>query len=63
MAIPPYHLYEFTPTTIRKILVNNIFSVVCLLKPVKAPANIRLGGNVVKQATKLGTQYPTYWLN
>jgi SAM-dependent methyltransferase len=63
MDIPPYHLYEFTPTTIRKMLAKNGFSVVDLLNPVKAPANIRLGGNVVEQATKLGTQYPTYWLN
>jgi SAM-dependent methyltransferase len=63
MDIPPYHLYEFTPATIRKMLAKNGFSVVDLLNPVKAPANIRLGGNVVEQATKLGTQYPTYWLN
>jgi SAM-dependent methyltransferase len=63
MDIPPYHLYEFTPTTIRKMLAKNGFSVVDLLNPVKAPANIRLGGNLVEQATKLGTQYPTYWLN
>jgi hypothetical protein len=63
MDIPPYHLYEFTPNTIRKMLAKNGFSVVDLLNPVKAPANIRLGGNVVEQATKLGTQYPTYWLN
>jgi SAM-dependent methyltransferase len=63
MDIPPYHLYEFTPNTIRKMLAKNGFSVVDLLNPVKAPANIRLGGNLVEQATKLGTQYPTYWLN
>ena len=45
------------------MLAKNGFSVVDLLNPVKAPANIRLGGNVVEQAAKLGTQYPTYWLN
>jgi hypothetical protein len=37
--------------------------VVDLQNPVKAPAHIRLGGNLVEQAAKLGTQYPTYWLN
>ena len=63
MDIPPYHLYEFTPATIRKMLMKNGFSVVDLQNPVKAPAHIRLGGNLVEQAAKLSTQYPTYWLN
>ena len=63
MDLPPYHLYEFTPTTIRKLLAKHKFEVVDLLNPVKKPQQIRLGGNPVEQAGKLLGQYPTYWLN
>ena len=63
MDLPPYHLYEFTPRTITKLLEQNGFRVVDLRNPVKPPAHIRLGGNPLEQATKLATQYPTYWLN
>lgn len=63
MDIPPYHLYEFTPTTIRALLEKHGFRVVDLRNSVKRPSQIRLGGNVVEQASKLVGQYPTYWLN
>ena len=63
MDIPPYHLFEFTPATISKLLRKQGFEVVELLNPVKPPKNIRLGGSVVEKASKLAAQYPTYYLN
>ncbi|MGI4885053.1 MAG: class I SAM-dependent methyltransferase [Janthinobacterium lividum] len=63
MDIPPYHLFEFTPNTIRKMLEKNGFEVVDLLNPVKPPKHIRLGGSLVEKVSKLAGQYPTYYLN
>ena len=63
MDIPPYHLFEFTPATISKMLVKQGFEVVDLLNPVKPPQYIRLGGTAVEKAGKLAGQYPTYYLN
>ena len=63
MDIPPYHLYEFTPHTIRALLAKHGFEVVDLKNSVKKPSQIRLGGNPVEQASKLVGQYPTYYLN
>ncbi|GAB3878535.1 methyltransferase domain-containing protein [Hymenobacter segetis] len=63
MDIPPYHLFEFTPATITKMLKKQGFEVVELLNPVKPPKNIRLGGSVVEKVSKLAGQYPTYYLN
>ena len=63
MDIPPYHLFEFTPATITKMLKKQGFEVVELLNPVKPPKTIRLGGSVVEKASKLAGQYPTYYLN
>jgi SAM-dependent methyltransferase len=63
MDIPPYHLYEFTPATIRKMLEKQGFEVVDLRNPVKPPTHIRLGGSVVEKVGKLAGQYPTYYLN
>lgn len=63
MDIPPYHLYEFTPATITKLLKKQGFEVVELLNPVKPPQHIRLGGSLLEKAGKLAGQYPTYYLN
>ena len=63
MDIPPYHLFEFTPNTITKMLKKQGFEVVELLNPVKPPKHIRLGGSVVEKVSKLAGQYPTYYLN
>lgn len=63
MDIPPYHLFEFTPTTIRKMLEKNGFEIVDLLNPVKPPKHIRLGGSLIEKVSKLAGQYPTYYLN
>jgi predicted SAM-dependent methyltransferase len=63
MDIPPYHLYEFTPATITRMLKQQGFEVVDLLNSVKPPTHIRLGGSAVEKAGKLLGQYPTYYLN
>lgn len=63
MDIPPYHLYEFTPTTIRRLLEKHGFHVIDLRNSVKKPSQIRLGGSPVEQMGKLIGQYPTYYLN
>ena len=63
MDIPPYHLFEFTPATITKMLGKAGFEVLELLNPVKPPKHIRLGGSLVEKVSKLAGQYPTYYLN
>jgi 2-polyprenyl-3-methyl-5-hydroxy-6-metoxy-1,4-benzoquinol methylase len=63
MDIPPYHLYEFTPATITRLLQKHQFKVVDLVNSVKKPSQIRLGGNKLEMAGKLVGQYPTYYLN
>jgi 2-polyprenyl-3-methyl-5-hydroxy-6-metoxy-1,4-benzoquinol methylase len=63
MDIPPYHLYEFTPRTIRALLEKHGFKVIDLRNSVKKPSQIRLGGSPVEQVSKLVGQYPTYYLN
>ncbi len=63
MDIRPYHLYEFTPRTIRALLEKHGFEVVDLKNVVKKPSQIRLGGNAIEQVSKLAGQYPTYYLN
>ena len=63
MDIPPYHLFEFTPATITKMLQKEGFEVADLQNPVKPPQYIRLGGSAVEKAAKLAGQYPTYYLN
>ena len=63
MDLPPYHLYEFTPRTIRALLEKHSFRVVDLRNSVKKPSQIRLGGNPLEQVSKLVGQYPTYYLN
>lgn len=63
MDLPPYHLFEFTPATITKMLQKQGFEVVELLNPVKPPKHIRLGGSVMEKVGKLAGQYPTYYLN
>ena len=63
MDIPPYHLFEFTPATITKMLGKAGFEVLELLNPVKSPKHIRLGGSLVEKVSKLAGQYPTYYLN
>ena len=45
MDLPPYHLFEFTPATITKMLKKEGFELVDLQNPVKPPQHIRLGGS------------------
>jgi 2-polyprenyl-3-methyl-5-hydroxy-6-metoxy-1,4-benzoquinol methylase len=63
MDIPPYHLYEFTPATITKLLNKHQFQVEDLRNTVKKPSQIRLGGNKLEALGKLLGQYPTYYIN
>ncbi len=63
MDIKPYHLFEFTPATIKALLQKQGFDVLHLDNYVKQPSKIRLGGNKLEAAGKLLGQYPTYYLN
>jgi 2-polyprenyl-3-methyl-5-hydroxy-6-metoxy-1,4-benzoquinol methylase len=63
MDIPPYHLFEFTPASTRKLLEKHGFEVADLVNTVKKPTQIRLGGNKLEMMGKLVGQYPTYYLN
>lgn len=61
MTIPPYHLTEFFPDTLRKIFLMNGFSEVKILQRTKHPRTIPLRHSKIENFIKLSTQYPNYY--
>ncbi len=62
MTIPPYHLTEFSPKTIRKMCEMVGFSKVVITQEVKHPNTIPLRGKWYENAIKKYMQYPNYYL-
>lgn len=60
MPMPPYHINEFTPSTLRKILREAGYSRVKIIQRVKAPSTITLRGSIFDKAVKKSLQYPNY---
>ncbi len=60
MPMPPYHINEFTPATLRKILSRAGYSRVKIIQRVKAPSTITLRGSLFDKAVKKFLQYPNY---
>lgn len=60
MPMPPYHINEFTPPTLRRILIKAGYSRVKIIQRVKAPSTITLRGSVFDKAVKKSLQYPNY---
>lgn len=62
MPMPPYHINEFTPATLREILLTAGYSRVKIIQRVKAPSTITLRGSVFDKVVKKSLQYPNYFI-
>lgn len=62
MTIPPYHLTEFSPGTLRKMFFKSGFEKVQIIQKTKHPKTIPLRHSKIENFVKLSTQYPNYYL-
>lgn len=60
MPMPPYHLNEFTPSTLRAMLRRAGFSRAVIVQRIKKPDTLTLRGNIFEKTTKKTLQYPNY---
>ena len=60
MPMPPYHVNEFTPRTLRDILQKAGYRRAIIFQRIKHPSTIALRGSLLEKAVKLGLQYPNY---
>ncbi len=62
MPMPPYHVNEFTPSTLALMLRTAGFDTVRIVQRIKSPQSITLRGNVFEKTTKKLLQYPNYFI-
>jgi SAM-dependent methyltransferase len=58
--IPPYHLYEFTPSTLAALVKGAGFEVVELDAGIIPPWKIKLRGGIMEKAMKAAFHWPNY---
>lgn len=61
MGLPPYHVNEFTPRTIRRLFARAGYAPVEVTQRIKPPSRITLRGNLLDRTAKRLLQYPNYW--
>jgi 2-polyprenyl-3-methyl-5-hydroxy-6-metoxy-1,4-benzoquinol methylase len=62
MTLPPYHVNEFTPKTLRTIIERAGFREAVIIQRIKPPSAITLRGSAFEKAVKKVLQYPNYGL-
>jgi len=62
MTIPPYHLTEFTTSSIKYMCAKTGFSKVKIEQHIKHPKTIPLRGSLMENIAKKYFQYPNYYL-
>ena len=62
MPMPPYHVNEFTPITLRAMFKQAGFRDSIILQRIKPPGSITLRGNLFEKGVKKALQYPNYLL-
>jgi 2-polyprenyl-3-methyl-5-hydroxy-6-metoxy-1,4-benzoquinol methylase len=62
MPMPPYHVNEFTPRTLKTMMVRAGFTQTHIIQRIKPPSAITLRGSLFEKAVKRGLQYPNYVL-
>lgn len=62
MTIPPYHLTEFFPRSLRRLYKASGFSEVQIIQQTKHPKTITLRHSRVENFLKVFSQYPNYFL-
>ena len=62
MTIPPYHLTEFSGSSIHKMCETAGFSKIKIEHHIKQPSTIPLRGSLIENMVKKYMQYPNYYL-
>lgn len=62
MTLPPYHLTEFFPASLRKAFKRAGFEKIIIKQQTKHPKTIPLRHSFIENAAKLILQYPNYFL-
>jgi 2-polyprenyl-3-methyl-5-hydroxy-6-metoxy-1,4-benzoquinol methylase len=62
MALPPYHVNEFTPKTLRLIILQAGFKDAVIIQRIKPPSMITLRGSLFEKTVKKLLHYPNYAL-
>jgi 2-polyprenyl-3-methyl-5-hydroxy-6-metoxy-1,4-benzoquinol methylase len=62
MTLPPYHVNEFTPKTLRAIIERAGFRETLIIQRIKPPSAITLRGSGFEKAMKKILHYPNYGL-
>ena len=62
MPLPPYHVNEFTPKTLRTIIERAGFRESVIIQRIKPPSMITLRGSAFEKAVKKSLHYPNYGL-
>ncbi|MEX0737330.1 MAG: class I SAM-dependent methyltransferase [Bacteroidota bacterium] len=62
MPMPPYHVNEFTPITLRAMFKQAGFRDSVILQRIKSPWSITLRGNLFEKWVKKALHYPNYFL-
>ena len=62
MGMPPYHVNEFTPRTLRALFDRAGFRQTVIVQRIKSPSSLTLRGNVFERTAKKLLQYPNYGL-
>jgi SAM-dependent methyltransferase len=62
MPMPPYHVNEFVPRTIKAMLVRAGFSRPVVIQRIKHPKTITLRGSWMEKTGKKLLQYPNYFI-
>jgi SAM-dependent methyltransferase len=62
MAMPPYHVNEFTPKTLRSMIERAGFKHCIVVQRIKPPSAITLRGSMFEKIVKKTLHYPNYGL-
>jgi hypothetical protein len=62
MTLPPYHVSEFTPRTLRAMLERAGFKRCVIVQRIKPPSAITLRGSAFEKIVKKTLHYPNYGL-
>lgn len=60
MPMPPYHVNEFTPRTLKDMLLRSGFDHAVIIQRIKPPGAITLRGTFFEKAVKKLLHYPNY---
>jgi SAM-dependent methyltransferase len=62
MTLPPYHVSEFTPRTLRAMMERAGFKECVIVQRIKPPSSITLRGSLFEKIVKKTLHYPNYGL-